>query len=142
MFSSNQVLEISGCLIHSGELVSALEFALNTSGDSNAFTRSDKPSKCVYQITEDGRYCLGWAFNEIKKGWNEFQFDFDINIIAQIISQHLQKQKVEEGMWDGSYYKGFIMKVIPESMGSESNGIKEPFFGIVEFAPYTCFYSK
>lgn len=142
MFSSNQILEFSGCLSHSGELYNALEFALKASGELDCFTRTDRPAKCVYQITEDGRYCIGWAFDGVKEGWNEFQFDFDLSIISQIITKHLEKQEVERDMWDGSYSKGFIMSAIPESMGSEYKGIKEPFYGIVEFKPYTCFYSK
>ena len=142
MFSSNQILEFSGSLSHSGELYNALEFALKASGNLDRFTRADKPSKCVYQITEDGRYCIGWAFDKIEKGWTEFPFDFDLNIISQIIIKHLEKQKIDRDIWDGGYSKGFIIKAIPESMASESNGIKNPFYGIVEFSPYTCFYSK
>lgn len=150
MFSSNQILKVSGCLDHNEELYNALEFALKTSGKLSGFTRNDKPSKCVYQITEcvyqiteDGRYCIGWnCHNEVENGWNEFQFDFDLNIISQIIAKHLNKQNIKRDIWDGGYDKGFIMEAIPESMGSEYNGIKKPFYGIVEFKPYTCFYSK
>ena len=142
MFSSNQVLEFSGCLCHRGELYNALEFALKASGKLDCFTRTDRPAKCVYQITEDGRYCIGWVFDGVKEGWNEFPFDFNLNIISQIIKKHLEKQEVIRDMWGGSYDKGFIMKVIPESLSMECNGIKEPFYGIVEFSPYTCFYSK
>lgn len=143
MFSSNQTLEVSGCLSHDGELYNALEFALKFSGNLNNFTRSNKPSKCVYQITEDGRYCIGWSFDGIAKGWNEFQFDFDLNIISQIIEQHLKKQDIiYDDYLDGSYRKGFLMKIIEENMGDEYHGIKNPFYGIVEFSPYTCFYSK
>lgn len=140
MFSSNQILEVSGDLGHRNDLYNVLEFALKTSGNISSFTRTDKPSKCVYQITEDGRYCIGWAYEGVEDGWTEFQFD--LSIISQIISKHLSKQEVEKDIWDGVYNKGFIMKAIPESMGSEYNGIKNPFYGIVEFSPYTCFYSK
>lgn len=142
MFSSNQILEVSGDLSHGNDLYNALEFALKTSNEIDCFTRTDSPAKCVYQITEDGRYCIGWAYDGVKEGWSEFQFDFDLSIISQIISKYLSKQDVERDIWDGGYNKGFIMKVIPESMGSEYDGIKNPFYGIVEFKPYTCFYSK
>lgn len=142
MFSSNQILEVSGCLSHSGELYNALEFALKASGNLSNFTRNDKPSKCVYQITEDGRYCIGWAYNGVNDGWSEFQFDFDLSIISQIIIKYLEKQEITRGEWDGSYNKGFVMRAIPEWLDSEHNGIKNPFYGIVEFSPYTCFYSK
>lgn len=133
MFSSNQVLEVSGSF---GQLKSALEFALNMCGVS-------KESKCVYQITDDGRYCIGRIYDEPRKGWTEFQFDFDTGIVSQIITQFLSKQNLDyEDEGDGGYNKGFIMTSIPESMGDEYKGIKSPFYGIVEFRPFVCFYSK
>ncbi len=118
-------------------MYNAIEFALKTSGNINSFTRINNPSKCVYQITEDGRYCIGWAYEGVEDGWTEFQFDFDLRIISQIISKYLSKQDIERGIWSGKYSKGFIMKAI-----NECDGIKSPFYGIVEFSPYTCFYSK
>lgn len=143
MFSSNQVLEVSGCLEHKGELFSALEFALKLSDNLSSFNNVTKADiKCVYQITEDGRYCIGKAYNKPEDGWNEYPFDFDLSIISQIIAKHLEKQNINRGIWDGCYDKGFIMKSIPESMSDEYNGIKNPFYGIIEFSPYTCFYSK
>lgn len=141
MFSSNQLLVVTGCIEHHDELKTALKFALELSGEMECFTRAKNPGKCVYQITEDGRYCVGWAFNEIKRGWNEYPFDFDLDIISQIIKKHLEKQTVQRDMWDGSYHKGFYMKAIPHSF-SDEDGIQEPFYGIVEFRPYTCFYAK
>jgi hypothetical protein len=145
MFSSNQILEFSGSLSHKDELKHAFEFAIKASGWYEAMTRSDNPCECVYQITEDGRYCIGWG--EEKDGWKEFPFDFDIAIISQIIAKHLAKQEMRydenciDG-WDGSYNAGFLMKVIPNSFASEKDGIKNPFRGIMSFEPYTCFYAK
>ena len=108
-----------------------------------AFNNKTKADvKCVYQITEDGRYCIGKAYGKPKDGWNEYPFDFDLSIISQIIIKHLEKQEIKYDMWDGSYSKGFLMKAIEESFASEENGIKQPSCGIVEFSPYTCFYSK
>ena len=143
MFSSNQILEISGCLVHANELITALEFALKFSGNLRSFQNETKANiKCVYQITPDGRYCIGIAYDTPKAGWNEYPFDFDLSIISQIIIKHLEKQSIKYSGCDGSYEKGFIMKAIPESLADETNGIKSPFYGIVEFKPYTCFYSK
>lgn len=142
MFSSNQIFEISGSLQHTEELQTALEFTLKMSGNMDCFTRTNKPSKCVYQITEDGRYCIGWAFETIANGWNEFPFEFDLSIISQIIVKHLQKQEIKYTGYDGSHCKGFLMKCIDADMSDEYDGIKNPFYGIVEFKPYTCFYSK
>jgi hypothetical protein len=140
MFSSNQILELSGCLSHKDELKHALDFAIKASGWYEPMTRKEKPCPCSYQITKDGRYCIGWG--EEKDGWKEFPFEFDVDIIAQIIAKHLAKQRVDEGEWDGSYGAGFLMKVIPDSFASEEDGIKNPFRGIVSFEPYTVFYAK
>ena len=62
MFSSNQVLEISGSL---DQLETAIDFAMAYSGQKECFTRRDRPAKCVYQITEDGRYCIGWNYGGV-----------------------------------------------------------------------------
>lgn len=142
MFSSNQILEISGCLAHDGELHNALEFALKASGDFECFARADKPTKCVYQITENGTYCIGWAHEKVEEGWCEFPFNFDLSIISQIIAKHLSNQHVDHSGWDGSHEKGFLMKAIETSFSDEQNGIKKPFYGIVKFEPFTCFYHK
>jgi hypothetical protein len=140
MFSSNQILEFSGCLSHRDELKHAFEFAIKASGWYEPMTRKEKPCACSYQITKDGRYCIGWG--EEKDGWKEFPFEFDVDIISQIIAKHLAKQRVDEGEWDGSYVAGFLMKAIPDSFASEEDGIKNPFRGIVSFEPYTVFYAK
>lgn len=141
MFSSNQILEISGSLTHDGDLYNALEFALKASDDLDCFTREENPADCVYQITEDGRYCIGWAYQKMEKGWNKFPFDFDLNIISQIIAKHLEKQDAKKSVC-GGYRKGFLMKAVPGSLADEHDGIESPFYGIVQFLPYTCFYSK
>jgi hypothetical protein len=144
MFSSNQILEISGCLSHKDELKHTLEFAIKASGWYEPMTRTEKPCPCTYQITEDGKYCIGWGE---KEGWNKFPFDFDVDIIAKIVGQHLEKQELRydenclDG-WDGSYSKGFLMKVIDNSFSDSVDGIKNSFYGIVSFKPYTCFYAK
>lgn len=143
MFSSNQVLEISGSIDHIDELFSALEFALKFSDNLSSFNNVTKADiKCVYQITSDGRYCIGKAYSKPKDGWVEYPFDFDLSIISQIIKKHLEKQKISGCGFDGGCSKGFIMKAIPETMSDNYNGIKNPFYGIVEISPYTCFYSK
>lgn len=146
MFSSNQVLEISGSLHDHKELQAALEFALKYSGHLLSFQNETKANiKCANQITADGRYCIGVSCDQPKYGWNEYMFDFDLSIISQIIAQFVKKQASKlhnRAEWDGSYELGFVMKAIPESLASEQDGIKNPFYGIVEFKPFICFYSK
>ena len=140
MFSSNQKLEISGCIEHKNELKNALDFAIKASGWYEPFTRTEKTVKCTFQITPDGRYCLGWGGQD--SGWQSFPFDFDVDIIAQIIVQHLRKQEIHGSFGDGSCDKGFLMKNIENYYSTERDGIKEPAYGIVSFEPYTCYYAK
>ena len=142
--SSNQIIEVSGSLTHRNELESALEFALNYSGQAKNMNQLeiDRGCKLLYQVTEDGKYCIGWGFDKVPEGWMEYPFKFDIQIVSQIIRQHLADFPVVRDVWDGAYEKGFIMRCIPESLSTEDEGIKNPFYGIVYFKPYTCFYSK
>ena len=144
MFSSNQILEISGSLSHRNELESALKFALKYSGEAKNMKQKeiDRGCKLLYQITDDGKFCIGWGFEEIPEGWQEYPFKFEIDIVGKIIRQYLGIFPKEENIWAGAYEKGFIMKSIEESMSDEQDGIKNPFYGIVYFKPYTCFYSK
>ena len=88
MFSSNQVLEISGSL---DQLETAIDFAMAYSGQKECFTRRDRPAKCVYQITEDGRYCIGWNYGGVEDGWTKYPFDYDAKIISQIVRQYVEK---------------------------------------------------
>lgn len=135
MFSSNQVFEISGSM---DQLELALRFAIEYD-ESNI-------KHLVYQITEDGKYCIGWTpERELIKGWNKFQFDFDYEIVSRIIVQFLNKQEKQDSMYDsfdGSTDVGFLMKNIPDLFSDEYEGIKQPFYGIVSFEVFSNFYAK
>ena len=141
MFSSNQVLEVSGNLHFTGGLESALEFALKYSGHDKDLTQAeiDRGCKLVYQITESGKYCIGWGFENVPNGWSEYPFKFDINIVSSIIRQHLAAFPVESDDWDGSYMQGFLMKACKE-WGNDD--IVNSGYCIVYFEPFTCYYSK
>lgn len=133
MFSSNQVLEISG---EFDQLEPALRLAMKMANDYGK-------DKLGYQITKDGKYCIGMVNDH--GSYEKFQFDFDEHIVSEIIIQHLRKNPEKDSDWeyyDGSTYEGFLMKAIPETFADEENGIKNPFFGIVSFEPFTVFYSK
>ncbi len=144
MFSSNQVLEVSGSLLHENEIESALEFALKYSGEEKNMQPKEikRGCKLLYQITKDGKYCIGWGFESIPEGWLEYPFKFDIGIVSRIIRKHIYDFPLEVGNLDGNYEKGFIMQCINKCMSAEKDGIKSPDYGIVYFKPYTCFYSK
>lgn len=130
MFSSDQIFEVSGSM---DQLEKVIKFAIDMYGiGKNGIT---------YQITKDGKYCLGW-YTEGK--WKNFPFDFDPHIVAEIVKQHLEKQDCEDPYsWsDGSSEKGFLMKVIPQTFSSVHDGISEPFYGIVSIEPFMNFYAK
>lgn len=140
MFSSNQTLEISGDIRHENDLRDALEFALKKSGYYERFERTEHPLKCVFQTTKYGGYCLGRCISgdNPKDGWAEFQFDFDLNIIAKIIEQHLSKCKVDECGGDGSNSKGYLLKRLEYN----ETDVKEPSCRIIIIYPYNCYYAK
>ena len=131
MFSSEQIFEVNGTM---DQLELAIKFAM----DMNGYTKH-----ISYQITNDGKYCLGWTIDE-KNGWKELPFDFNAHIVAEIVKQHLEKQDVEDPYddWDGSSEKGFLMKVIDRVFSNEKNGIKKPFYGIVSIEPHYIYYAK
>ena len=135
MFSSNQEFKISGDF---SQLQSALKFAVDYDETSG--------NQLVYQTTEDGKYCIGWKPDSgPTEGWENFQFDYGSEIVAKIIIQFLQKQKYKESPYeyfDGGTNEGFLMKNIPETFSDEQDGIKNPFYGIISFEPFTNFYSK
>lgn len=146
MFSSNQILQVSGKL---NQLEKALQFALDYSGHGKNIQEDEYRRGCrlTYQVTEDGKYCIGWAFldeadKKLPEGWSEYPFRFDTEIVAKIIMQHLNDFPMDKDIWDGGYEKGFLMEVIPENLGDKLDTIKRPFYGIVSFKAYTCFYSK
>lgn len=142
-FSSNQILSLTGNLAHHNELEDALSFALKYSGHDNAMKQSeiDRGCKLLYQITDSGKYCIGWGFQEVPEGWQEYPFRFDIDIVSMIIRQYLlDNSEVERGIGDGSYCKGFLMRNIQRSMFEDE--IKNSFYGIISFEQYTCYYAK
>ena len=139
MFSSNQVFEISGSM---DQLPIALQFALDYSDHARAMTprEIERGCKLVYQIAKDGKYCIGWAFKDIQEGWQEYPFDFDVEIVARIIAQYLGKLETPNSGYewaDGGESDGFLMKVI-----SCDDNIKNSFYGIVSFEKFNCFYAK
>ena len=134
--SSNQILEISGSF---DQLRLALDFAIN-------YSRENEKNLC-FQITDDGKFCIGWGDKDGNpfKGWEKFQFGYDSEIVAKIIVKHLEMQKYERSPYedfDGGTDEGFLMKVIPETFSDDYKGIKNPFYGIISFQIFTNFYSK
>lgn len=142
MFSSNQIFEISGEM---SQLEAALDFALSYSDNAKIMRAEERERGCklLYQITKDGRFCIGWGFVSVPEGWQEYPFDIEVSILAQIISLHLKKiheaeNKSKYKMGDGTTLTGFLMKHI----SSNSEGIITPLYGIVSFESFYNFYAK
>lgn len=146
MFSSNQVLKISGKL---NNVEKVLKFALEYSGNIKDLEKSEKERGCllVYQITNKGYYCIGWGFKDVPKGWSVYPFDFEIDIVSKLIIQQLNKLDYNDGKYDcydGSIEHGFLMSSI-EGMHYEyleEKGIINPSYGIVIFEPFINYYAK
>ena len=143
MFSSNQVFKISGTF---SQLEMSLDFALTFSGHAKNMTKSERERGCklTYQIAGD-KYLIGWAFREVPEGWNEYDFDFDTDIVSKIIVQFLKKQEVGESEYDyfdGGTDDGFIMERGTGCMTDREGKVKNPFYCIVSFSTFKNYYAK
>lgn len=129
MFSSEQILKISGDM---DQLEMALKFAFDMYG---------YPKTISYQVTADGKYCLGWGDYE---GWSSYPFDFDVHIVSEIIKQHLNKQQIENPYedYDGSSERGFLMSAVSQTFSDLDEGIRHPFYGIVSIEAHYNYYAK
>lgn len=139
MFSSNQILDVSGGL---DQVALALKFALEYSEHIRSFSEPDSRRTTIFQITKSGKYCIGWSYGDIPEGWEMYQFRPDITIISAIIRQHLESFPIHYGGGDGSYVQGFQMRALGETYAYESEEIKNPHYCLVYFEPFTCFYHK
>lgn len=142
MFSSNQIFRISGSIGPDGELESAVRAALEISGKDAIFRREKDPAKMVFQITESGKYAVGWCWeNTPAEGWTMLPFDYDINILCAIIRKHLEKQRPVSIPFDGSCEKGFLLCATGDGFYDKED-VTSPFYCIFTVEPYTCFYAK
>lgn len=141
MFSSNQIFKISGEM---NQLSSALRFALEYSEHLLTPERRERGGILVYQISSENKFCIGWGYESIPDGWNEFPYDFDVDIVSRMIIQHLENIPAPARGYDndGTIRKGFLMKKPKEKPGGDLYGIKNVFYCIVTFEPWEIYYSK
>lgn len=122
MFSSNQVIKISG--------------ELNPTAIANVlkFIKSAYNEKWnCFKIAEDGTFILGNIYDLDKEDWEKFQFEYDDQTLGMIICNHLRGLKYHDDGWDffdGSTYEGFICEDI------------EMTWATIQFKPFTTFYAK
>ena len=109
-------------------------------------TKGEKERGCktVYQISEDGRYfCVGWGFEEIPPGWNDFDPTFTYKRAAVKIEEFL---KNFEGLGDHDIFKDSIQETgfLAECIGEEPDygNIENSYHGIVKFSPYSVLYQR
>ena len=142
MFSSNQVFQLSGRL-NEEEIKRALEFILKIADHTTDI--KGKPTGCeyVFQLADgSGDFCIGYDYGSHNENWHRFQFGYDVDVVSKVIKNHLSKLYFPT-TWDGadgSTEKGFLATVMSGSYAPEEEGIKDPHYGIVRFAPFTCFY--
>lgn len=144
MFSSNQIMEITGTM---EDIESVLRFALKMSGNEKNYKDQkeiERGCKLVYQITPTHKYCIGWGFKTVQPGWKEYDFDFDPEIVAKIIAQHLKKyepnNEEELEYFDGSTSKGFHMSA--DVWSDKGEDIQSKNYCIVFFEPHILLYAK
>lgn len=99
MFSSNQILDIT---CEPRDLAAVIRFAVDLYGNE-IFTRSDGRMRMAFSEPVPGVYALGrgsmrpyktgpnrgWAA-KLGKGWTDFPFDYDPEIVARIAAQWLE----------------------------------------------------
>ncbi len=145
MFTSNQMMSISGRM---EDIAETLDFAMQRSDWGKLFKKKDNPPVPVFQITEDNRYCIGWAPADergLPSGWQTYPFDYDASILAPIIEQAIKKMPLpaqEFSGWDGTNKLGFLMTAEAGDTYEERSAVINPDYCIVCFRPYWNFYAK
>lgn len=122
MFSSNQILDIA---CEPRDLAQVIRFAVGLYGDEK-FTRSDgrmrmafsEPVPCVYALGTGSMRPYetgpnkGWA-GKLGKGWTDFPFDYDPEIVAKIVTQWLESHQPDpygRPCTDGSAHPGLRIR--------------------------------
>lgn len=126
MFSSNQILDVSCEQQDLGEII---KFAIGLYGE-DLFTRNDGRLKVAYSEPVPGVYAIGRGSfpgfsnnpglaHPAKRGWTDYPFDYDPEIIAGIINQWVKKQSAPKHTGtDGSEHLGIRVRCLG-SIGKE-----------------------
>lgn len=136
MFASNQEFKISG---EFEDLSMALKFALELSNVEGICLREKRPCKVCFQIFKNNEFCIGKYLDKKYDGWNDFSFDYDVELLALSIIQFLKKQEVETFDGDGTDSKGFLLENISYK---DSDNIKNHWVGDIKFSVFNNYYAK
>ena len=141
MFSSNQVLQISGEL-KEDILTNAIDYAMQYSDYKESFLSDDSNIIPSFRIFND-KYYIGYTFkkdNDRNDPWQKYPFDYDSAIISKIVIQYLEKldsYNMNLGL-DGSSYKGFLLRAIND----QSACFHKSYRAIISIEPFVQYYAK
>lgn len=161
MYASNQKLD-AACA--RDDLPKVLDFAVKLYGEE-LFTRSDGRIKMAFAVVPMAAgpdiYLIGtgsmepyrtgvnkgWA-SKLGKGWTDYPFDYEPDLVSRIISQWAAKQDLEMPSIDGSVEKGVrVMSIhtaytdgpLPAPYSIENIDMHD---AILAFVPYAMEYHK
>lgn len=161
MYASNQKLDVS-CARE--DLPRVLDFAVKLYGE-NIFTRTDGRIKMAFAVVDmpagPDIYLIGtgsmepfqtgankgWA-SKSGKGWTDYPFDYEPELVAKIIAQWAAKQDIRLPCIDGSVEKG--IRVMSIDTAYEDGPLPRPYDidgiemhdAILAFVPYAMEYHK
>ena len=152
MFSTNQKFEISG---DNQQLCNVIDFAVRMADCIDMFTRSEARVVPAFQKTKTGLYVIGTGTMrpnkthpdgiEVSRGWTDYQFDYDPQLIAGIVLQWLAQQPCRKDPtdgYDGGHEHGFICRSISSLTSVERESIERHNSGIIAISKYPLFYAK
>ena len=162
MYASDRQLDIA---CDKRKLPMVLDFAVRLH-NKDIFTRNDGRFKMAFAIVpseseEQDVYLVGtgtmapyetgskkgWA-EKPGKGWTDYQFDYDHEIVARIISQWAMAQKLDTCPEDEAYEQGIRVMSIPTAC--ENGILPEPYsienldmgHARLAFVPYLLTYEE
>lgn len=136
-------MEVTG-LLNMRDLLSVLKLLVEIATSEIDGTCKIVTPKFIYQITEDGAICLGWKPEKVPKEWLEFKYAYDLEEIASVIYEQLSKHPIKDGCCFDKHEAGFRVRMFPEVGKAVPlwDNVKNPYYCLVVFEPYTCTVCK
>ncbi len=136
MFSSRQIFDV---LVTEDQLKQCLDFAIGISEGTELFTRADGPVSLAFAQPWPDVYAIGRGSMKepswcdpvpAGRGWTDFQFDFDTEILSRVIWQWAMKQDYGPAPdTDGSTEKGLrAMSIVSAS----EHGLLPPYWEVAD----------
>lgn len=156
MFSSMQIFDV---LVTEDQLRPCIDLAMKMADDVRLFTRDDGRVNLAFAEPVPGVYAIGrgsmpnpsWCEpHEAGRGWTDYQFDYDTEIVSKIVWQWAMKQDYPEAPdTDGSVKRGVRCMSLQTAAQAdilpdyyEIAGKWSPYETILVFAPAWHRYDK